>query len=213
MPRRCVVPGCKSNYDSTLHLNGDGLVSSFSFPKDDILKKQWINAVHRKDWQPTSCSSVCAKHFRDSDFLVDLKNKCPRLVHGAIPSVFPNLPQYLTKSEIVLRKDPEVRKQQLIVATERKTEQFLQADVIENFETFRVQFKEKVNFKDYVLYETDCKIVFVFLENSCDLDYKISVRISIDTNLTVRVILKENFKFLLAFKKLKHVIFIFVNNY
>lgn len=34
MPRSCCVPGCKSNYTSTLKAGGK-LVSAFLFPKDE----------------------------------------------------------------------------------------------------------------------------------------------------------------------------------
>ena len=77
MPRRCVVPGCKSNYDSN-----SVKVSSFAFPKDLQLKQKWINAMHRKDWQPTSCSSVCSIHFRENEILLTgIKCKYPKLAN------------------------------------------------------------------------------------------------------------------------------------
>lgn len=82
MPRHCVAPGCKSNYDSTFEV-----ISTFSFPKEKNLRQKWINAIHRADWQPTSYSSVCGKHFKEGDFEPSGKYKKPRLVYGVIPFI------------------------------------------------------------------------------------------------------------------------------
>nr|CAH7763999.1 unnamed protein product [Callosobruchus chinensis] len=47
MPRTCCVPGCKSNYNSTLN-SGGTLISSFGFPIDEILKNKWLKAIPRE---------------------------------------------------------------------------------------------------------------------------------------------------------------------
>ena len=100
------------------------------------------------------------------------------------------MPQYLTKSETVVRTNPEIRKAKRFDAIELKSEQFLKADVIGNFDIFKVHFEEKVNFENYLLFENDDKIVFILIENSSDLDCIFSVRISINKYLEVKVILK-----------------------
>lgn len=66
MPRSCCVPGCKSNYSSTLKTGGQ-LVSAFTFPKDEILKAKWLAAIPRNDWAPSQYSVVCCLHFLESD--------------------------------------------------------------------------------------------------------------------------------------------------
>lgn len=35
----------------------------FFFPKEEDLKKRLIKCVNRKDWEPTSRSYICIKHF------------------------------------------------------------------------------------------------------------------------------------------------------
>ncbi|XP_035207555.1 THAP domain-containing protein 2-like [Stegodyphus dumicola] len=61
MPARCCVPGCKENY------KGQPKVSIFRFPRDPDLRKKWIMAIHRKNFQPTKASRVCELHFAACD--------------------------------------------------------------------------------------------------------------------------------------------------
>ncbi|XP_069704837.1 uncharacterized protein [Periplaneta americana] len=102
MPRRCCVPGCRSNYDSTLKSSGK-YVSAFSFPKDENRRQAWIHAISRKDWTPSPSSTVCIKHFDEKEVnlhdiyrqpdgtLTKLLLNCPRLSKDAVPSKFENL--------------------------------------------------------------------------------------------------------------------------
>ena len=38
-------------------------VSFYKFPVDLELRRQWIAAVDRKDWQPTEHRGICSAHF------------------------------------------------------------------------------------------------------------------------------------------------------
>lgn len=103
MPRRCCVPECKSNYDSSL--KSDKPRSSFSFPKEHDLRKKWLNAISREDWKPTPYSSVCSLHFQDDHvvrfakflapdgILIDIPCT-PKLRENAVPSIFPRYGHY-----------------------------------------------------------------------------------------------------------------------
>ena len=58
----CCVPGCSNRGG---HL----------FPKDEQLKKEWLNAIKRnsseekhKEWTPNKSSVVCYEHFLESDY-------------------------------------------------------------------------------------------------------------------------------------------------
>ncbi|KAF2902885.1 hypothetical protein ILUMI_03297 [Ignelater luminosus] len=105
MPRRCCVPGCRSNYDSSLKENNK-CVTTFSFPKDDERKLQWIRTIPRKDWTPSCSAVVCVKHFCESDIIYhdkwllsdgtvqQLSLRNPKLKPEAVPCIFPNLPSY-----------------------------------------------------------------------------------------------------------------------
>lgn len=89
MPTRCVAAWC-----SNTHSDG---VSLFRFPRDPVLKEQWVKQVQRTraQWKPSESSVLCSKHFTDDCFEVayDLATqfgikKTRKLKPGAVPSLF-----------------------------------------------------------------------------------------------------------------------------
>ncbi|GFV17020.1 hypothetical protein TNCV_270711, partial [Trichonephila clavipes] len=40
-------------------------VKTFGFPKEDFLRKKWIQAISKKDFVPSKYSKVCELHFSD----------------------------------------------------------------------------------------------------------------------------------------------------
>ena len=104
MVNSCVAPGCAAGYKKTVEN-----VSLFKFPNDEALKKKWIARVPRIKWTPSNNSRLCEKHFIPSDFLEERGDKTRgrgvkrgelirrRLKHDAIPTVWPNLPDHLSK--------------------------------------------------------------------------------------------------------------------
>ncbi|XP_055389171.1 uncharacterized protein LOC129618449 [Condylostylus longicornis] len=95
MPRRCSVPGCNSN---ALRRRKYGkTIPTFIFPKNEVMRNKWIEAIGKKDWAPKKCSSVCIRHFRSEDIQhklmiqneetqYDLARS--KLLNGAVPSMF-----------------------------------------------------------------------------------------------------------------------------
>jgi len=64
MPQNCCVPGCPK------------AIGGHLFPRDPVLRQQWIVAVRRVDpnnagklWQPSQYSAVCHHHFVSSDYM------------------------------------------------------------------------------------------------------------------------------------------------
>ncbi|XP_054719278.1 THAP domain-containing protein 1-like [Uloborus diversus] len=115
----CCVPRCKGNYPNTPK------VQLFSFPKDDELKRKWISAINRQDFIPTKYTKVCEQHFHDSDIRKEAecyddrtgkKVTAPlkrfQLNEGAIPTIFPDCPAYMSSNKIV-REDPEKRRSRI----------------------------------------------------------------------------------------------------
>ena len=143
MPKHCCVPGCRSNYASTS--KEEGYVSVFKFPSDEKRKDEWIRNIPRGQWKPTVNSVVCIKHFSESDVetIEHFTNqygeqKCrkrdkPTLKPCAVPRVFPNLPKYLSKSDVVKRKDPCERQREILHKKHNKEQALAAKDKINHF--------------------------------------------------------------------------------
>lgn len=153
MPRRCCVPGCKSNYDSRLK-HGEA-VSTFGFPKEEKEKRRWLRAIPRYDWQPSQSTAVCEHHFHVEDIVrfdisknkegdtISLPLKYPKLKKHAVPKVFQNLPSYLSTSELKPRTDPQQRRDDIFERKCAEIETFLDSDKISSFNNFSAEFVEK----------------------------------------------------------------------
>lgn len=66
MPKRCCVPKCRSNYEDSKKYEH---ITTFNFPKNEKLKKQWLLAIGRKKFVAKKHHGVCIKHFRPIDIL------------------------------------------------------------------------------------------------------------------------------------------------
>ncbi|XP_075557876.1 peroxynitrite isomerase THAP4-like [Dermacentor variabilis] len=109
MPTRCVAVGCSNTY-STLG------TSFHMFPRDQQVRKLWVLAVRRENWQPTRSSMLCSAHFKKDDFVynpsltVEMPYKMKRVLKpGSVPSAFSrnrNSGEY--SPEIEKRRRPEI---------------------------------------------------------------------------------------------------------
>jgi hypothetical protein len=86
-----------------------------------------MRAIPRTDWSPTAHSALCIKHFHESHIIKyqPYKNPTPgeiqklllqhpKLTEDAIPKVFDNLPEYLSKKEPPARTSPDCRREQVL---------------------------------------------------------------------------------------------------
>jgi hypothetical protein len=106
---KCCIPACRSGYAKDDHLN----ISFHKFPVDSDLRSLWLRNIPRKDWKVTKYSRVCSVHFDLSCFLtlhqdsnttrhkhkveeISLKKRV--LISGAVPTLFPGYPCYLSTS-------------------------------------------------------------------------------------------------------------------
>ncbi|XP_015918805.1 MYND-type zinc finger-containing chromatin reader ZMYND8 isoform X2 [Parasteatoda tepidariorum] len=120
MPRKCCVPGCKSNY------NKEAVYTTvFQFPSDPDKKKLWLEKINRENFKPSASSVVCIKHFEESCIiredratrddgteLVVPRNRCT-LTADAVPTIFEILTPSKTstpKKKRVVKKKKEVSK-------------------------------------------------------------------------------------------------------
>jgi len=100
----CFVPGCKTGYAST-----KPKVQSLSLFTPPIARlSQWSAAIPRADRQLSRRDRVCELHFAPQhiirDFVVKvgedtvaLPREKPKLTSDAVPTIFPNLPEYMTR--------------------------------------------------------------------------------------------------------------------
>ena len=194
------VPGCRSNYE------GD-YVSVFKFPSEHEadLRQQWVNVIPRKDWTPTKNSVVCIKHFSESDVIVadkftdksGIEHLVPRdkrsLKPNVFPSIFPNLPSYLSLKPHRARKDPSQRAIEVNTNYEHKVNEWLEQDIISSFEVLQNGFINKLadtlqNKWKYVLLDGSCLVFYtVDIESDCAPSIDISVKISPDMTLKVYI--------------------------
>jgi THAP domain len=85
---------CNSNYDSVLKTQGT--VSVYKIPTDPVRREKWLKLIPRKNWNITTSSVVCVKHFKEK-FLEryeigkdgqQILYKTPRLKRNARPTLF-----------------------------------------------------------------------------------------------------------------------------
>ncbi|XP_047428117.1 THAP domain-containing protein 6-like [Mugil cephalus] len=91
MPDFCAAYGCSNERSISTKSRG---ITFHRFPKDSILRRQWEQAVQRKDFVATARSLLCSQHFKPEEF--DMTGQTVRLRHGVTPSVF-NFPSHLRK--------------------------------------------------------------------------------------------------------------------
>ncbi|XP_034048616.1 THAP domain-containing protein 1-like [Thalassophryne amazonica] len=87
MVKSCWAAGCKNRFVS------GGSVTFHVFPKEPVLREQWIKAVNRssctsaKPRQPNPHDYVCSEHFQHSDFILSRHACHKRLKKDAVPSL------------------------------------------------------------------------------------------------------------------------------
>ena len=162
MPNKCCVVNCTSNYTT-----GEKR-SAFRFPQDDMRRKSWISAIPRKNFVPTAHHKVCDLHFNKSDIIYEIAQrdsltgqlytatlKYPKLKETAIPSIFPNCPEYFNK-HIFVRESRDIKltkleAEQLYRAIELSKEEFTTYKTnteFKNYEEFLEIFKKFFNIPD-----------------------------------------------------------------
>lgn len=97
---RCSVFGCDSDNESKK--NPCPNIKFFSFPKDPIMSKKWLHLTKRKDQLKLKGAVVCSRHFRESDYKVNLKhtllNYTPKNYRGLKDDAIPSLNLYQTQA-------------------------------------------------------------------------------------------------------------------
>jgi len=155
MPYKCCVPGCKSNYGGTTDY-----VSVFKFPSDSSRLDLWIRKIPRENLVVNKHARICIRHFeeqfvmrnfvfRGKDGLMHTEPRdTPILTDDAYPSLFPDLPKYMSEKVPKKRKNPDVRRDEIDDRSDAVLEEFLQADRISDYNNFEQQLHSHV--KDFI---------------------------------------------------------------
>lgn len=118
MPTKCCVPGCNAGSTVTQTQNDQEHTKLHFFRPTKELLVSWSHAIPRQFTLKTT-HSVCSQHFSDDviikedKFIINGESVVmPRLKWtlkpGSVPTIFPNLPSYLTK-KTKARKPPVQR--------------------------------------------------------------------------------------------------------
>lgn len=119
----CFVPGCTTGYKSNKNK-----LSLFLVPKDLSIREDWRKAIPRADKVLDETCCVCETHFepnfieRHYRHVIDGKEVLtprgkPLLKNDAIPTIFPNLPHYLSKK---LPKKRSIRERSVVPSKKQK---------------------------------------------------------------------------------------------
>ncbi len=151
MPYKCCVPSCKSNYDRTTDY-----ISVYKFPTDSKRLDLWMRKIPRENLTITKNSRVCLKHFeerfivrnfvyrgKDGQMRTDPRD-IPVLTEDAYPSIFPDLPQYLTEKLPAQRKDPDKRRAEVDERSGAILSDFLQSDIIVDYVDFSGNIQSRI---------------------------------------------------------------------
>lgn len=114
----CFVPGCKSGYKRKVKSETEVKCSFFSPSAKNLLL--WSKAIRRADKEFSLKDRVCELHFlsdhiiREDKFtvggdIVILPRERPLLRAGAVPCIFPNLPQDLSREATKPRRRAPVK--------------------------------------------------------------------------------------------------------
>lgn len=102
----CFAPGCTSGYVSSRQPGQH--VSLFSVPKDPVRFEAWRRAVPRADKSLDARSALCEHHFDEQYIdccfthvikgeIVEIPRERPLRKADVVPTLFPNVPAYLSK--------------------------------------------------------------------------------------------------------------------
>ena len=139
----------------------------FSFPKEEDLKKRWIRFVNQKDWEPTSSSYICIKHFEKKYYEKGKTSKRYRLAMNVkpVPTIFDPKKVISKNSEVnnvtssicIPRRTPRKRLYQ-----EDQDELFISKDSVEDSKCLNESFSPS----GYTFRKNDDHVLFYKLEEN-----------------------------------------------
>ena len=109
----------------------------------------------------------------------------PKLKENTVPSIFPNLPKYLSTKKPFRRQDPESRREIQNHQHEILIQNFEKSDIIENYEEFINVLSKKINISDsWNVKILTSKVLFYTLNSDADI-------VSIENQISINKIIKN----------------------
>lgn len=194
MPSSCCVPGCRSNYTSN-----SPSVTVFKFPKNEELKRKWLSAIPRADFTPKTRSVVCLKHFderfviredtvtRPDGSVLTVKRDSLKLTKDAFPTIFENLPSYLSRELPPPRKDPAKRKDEIQCREKEKKLLEEVQNTITGFTDLRGNWDKKFKCDDtYTKFYNNSVIIFKICTDERNMP-KVDVSLVLNQDLEFKI--------------------------
>uniref|UniRef100_A0A8D8ZTA6 THAP domain-containing protein 2 n=1 Tax=Cacopsylla melanoneura TaxID=428564 RepID=A0A8D8ZTA6_9HEMI len=97
----CSAYGCSNTSSNAAKTKVKKVGVTFhGFPQNPERRAQWIRAVRRKNWSPSSHSKLCSDHFKEED-LDRTSLSCVRVRDHGVPTLFPSYPLYIVLKQKV----------------------------------------------------------------------------------------------------------------
>lgn len=154
MVNKCCVPGCSANYKKKDGTEPKNYVRSFQFPNDPQQMEKWIRKIPRENLTVTKNTVVCENHFQETDIIkfdvlpgkgdqpdIKIPRQRYKLKSDAVPSIFANLPHYLSTPPVQYRESPRSKRRKLQEKCDDRLEEFLDKDNIGSYDIFKSEFK------------------------------------------------------------------------
>lgn len=130
-------------------------------------------------------------HFKSD--VVNKANSAPQLKPDAVPTIFPNLPSYLSSVAIPTRTNPDDRRQNVERDHKRKIDEYFNADLVGSYDSFCANHPNKISrICDWESKTVSGKTWLYMCDFGASENIQIVCSVSVDINLQVSVFLKES---------------------
>lgn len=194
MPNRCAAVNCRPK--------GDVNLTYHRFPLNNKeLLNLWLQRISRKDFIPNKHSVLCSIHFYESDFEFTRKDtnrwrklkrsqrlKKRYLKDGAVPTKFPNLPRYFSKTAPTPRSGLSTsssRHHRDVLMMEEQSQRFINEDKLSSFEELLSKIHKETISSDFIIFENDLGLNMVIIRSN--LPYRITASLTIDRSLSIQI--------------------------
>ena len=203
MVNKCSAYGCRSGYKGA---ETDQNVRFHCFPlHNKELCDKWIAANPRKDFTPSQHSTICSLHFQPSDYVADHEDTNStrrkrqssgtfvrhRLKPDAVPSIFANVPAYLSKTNVTPRSTvtatPSSRRQKEEAKLRELENALLADDDVSSITLSELSQKlqsETAVPEGYSILLQDKRLIIYWLSTEDDIP-KVTASVTVSSDLTV----------------------------